>query len=256
MSESKPELQDRIITWLHKTGLPLELKTASAFAAEGFDAFHSVIYLDPETQKGREIDVVAVQGSGGAEPHVRYVVECKASPKDQSKPWIVIVSEKHKPGMFGVDYLGIVSKPFTRVSRAVARSILGTPEVANMRTGGYLLRQAFSGEQDIAYTTSLSVINAAKAVLANNPILHKSFAFVQPVIVVEGPLFECEMKDDDQFVLREVTVSAYTFTQANREVCSIRIASKEGLPLLARQCRETANLLKVQLSGVQVPSDH
>ena len=256
MSESKPELQEKIISWLNKTGLPLELKTASAFAAEGFEAFHSVIYRDPETQKGREIDVVAVHRSGSAEPHVRFVIECKASSKDQTKPWIVIVSEKNKPGMFGADYLGIVSKPFKRVSMAVARSILGTPEVATMRTGGYLLRQAFSGEQDTAYSTSLSVMNASKAVFANNPILDESFAFVQPVIVVEGPLFECEMKEDGQFVLREVPVSAFSFTQANREVCSIRIASKEGLPMLARQCRETANLLNVILSGIEVPSGH
>jgi hypothetical protein len=45
--------------WLEGEGFPLEMRVAAAFRKTGFDVRQSSFYMDPESGKGREIDVIA-----------------------------------------------------------------------------------------------------------------------------------------------------------------------------------------------------
>ena len=89
------ELSDRLRAWLATEGYPFELRVGRAFRDAGWDVFHAHHYLDPETDKLREIDVHAAFGpyvgdeKGPGMVGIHLVCECKVS---QAKPWIVFTS--------------------------------------------------------------------------------------------------------------------------------------------------------------------
>src|SRR6476469_3471123 len=80
LAASKPKsVISAVRTWLDKQGFPLEMRTASAFRAAGFDVRQSSYYVDAETGKAREIDVIAYD----PDPlmlgltRIVFVLECK-----------------------------------------------------------------------------------------------------------------------------------------------------------------------------------
>ena len=82
-------LDNKVLEWIKKTGFPLEMQAASAFRAAGFEVRQSYTYPDPQSDKGREIDVLAQDPDWIGVIEVSFVLECKAS----SKPWVVLTSE-------------------------------------------------------------------------------------------------------------------------------------------------------------------
>jgi hypothetical protein len=65
------------------------MEAAAAFRRAGFEVKQSVTYPDPQSDKAREIDVLATQPDIVGVIDVSFVVECKAS----HNPWIVLMSE-------------------------------------------------------------------------------------------------------------------------------------------------------------------
>jgi len=82
-------LTEKIIEWLKTTGFPLEMEAASAFRAAGFDVRQSATFPDPQSDKGREIDVLAQDPDIIGVIEISFVIECKSS----SKPWVVFTSD-------------------------------------------------------------------------------------------------------------------------------------------------------------------
>lgn len=82
-------LTEKILDWLNKTGFPLEMTTATEFRKQGFDISQSLTYLDPQSDKGREIDVLASDSNWVGLIDIHFVVECKSS----ANPWIVLMSD-------------------------------------------------------------------------------------------------------------------------------------------------------------------
>jgi hypothetical protein len=78
----------KVREWLDAQGFTLEMRTASAFRAAGFEVRQSSHYIDPETGKGREIDVVAADPDVLGVVDITFVVECKSS----KKPWVLLCS--------------------------------------------------------------------------------------------------------------------------------------------------------------------
>lgn len=77
--------------FLDKNGFPFEMKVASEFQQAGFDIHQSVYYADPNTEKPRELDIIA-QWSKAVENKIRFnvnfIVECKYA----RTPWILFSS--------------------------------------------------------------------------------------------------------------------------------------------------------------------
>ena len=82
-------LKNKVLDWIKKTGFPLEMEAASAFRSAGFGVRQSFTYTDPQSEKGREIDVLAQDPDWMGVIEISFVLECKAS----SKPWVVLTSE-------------------------------------------------------------------------------------------------------------------------------------------------------------------
>ena len=91
--EAKPTLPEKVLSWMETSGYGLEMRVGRSLqtSVAGLQTQLGAWYLDPETRKEREIDVVGqLTGfSKEAECHWRLsiVVECKGG---RTKPWVVM----------------------------------------------------------------------------------------------------------------------------------------------------------------------
>jgi hypothetical protein len=65
------------------------MQTAAAFRAGGFEVRQSSHYVDPESGKGREIDVVALHPDVYGAVEIAFIAECKTS----KTPWCLLSSQ-------------------------------------------------------------------------------------------------------------------------------------------------------------------
>lgn len=238
---SPPEntLPDKVREWLGKSGYALELEAAAAFAKASFHVDHSTIYSDPESGKGREIDVIAELRGGLGVIRTLLAIECKSS----DKPWVVL-TDSEKIG-WGPDYssLGVYSenasiapadwerhKPvYLLLNDTDLRDWLKTSYV-----GGFALRQAFSKkDSDPAYEAAMSALKASVAVVEG--LKPPRIVFCLPVIVVDAPIFECRLDRSGEIRLRQVDRTEFSFAAMIPEPrgSSIHVVSRAGLKSFA-----------------------
>jgi len=206
-------LVKQITDWLNKTGFPLEMEAASAFRDAGFDVRQSATYADPQSDKGREIDVLAMDPDLIGIIDISFVVECKSS----TKPWVVFTSDDALRNYNRLFAFGVTSDAAQKaLSARTAKGLRsGLPKLGQFlerpSRGGYGFRQAMSGDSDAAYTASIGALKACLGVTLDSPSALPRLAFAFPVIVVNTPLFECVRKPDGQLELTSVESSEFLF---------------------------------------------
>lgn len=243
---SSEDIATRVRSWIEKTGLPLELETTSTLNKAGFDSNHSYIYEDPESQKGREIDVVGRTTDVTGLIQVYVVAECKAS----SKPWIVLANKSQR---FGATYaaLGISTR---KALDAIDIDSFTQGKLArhlkSWDTGGYALKQAFSEDVDNAYAATMSALKAASVLAEHQEGPTEDFVFALPVLVVDAPIFECIANESGDLELKEVPFSQFMFTALipERKRAIVRIAHRQALPHFASHLYDLAAILKEELN--------
>ena len=82
-------ITEEVHTWLEGEGFPLEMRVAAAFRKAGFEVRQSDVYMDHESGKTREIDVIATDSDYLGVVVTHFVIECKSS----KKPWILLSSD-------------------------------------------------------------------------------------------------------------------------------------------------------------------
>ena len=241
-------LEEKVLKWLKSTGFPLEMAAANAFRAEGFQIRQSSTYKDPETEKSREIDIVAVDQDWIGAIQISYVLECKSS----SKPWIVLTSKDAWAAFNRIFMFAVMSK---KAKECFSKRITDTAIQAHIERpshGGYGLRQALADGGDAAYTAACSVIKASMSVaLQDSKTESNSASFAFPVIVVDTPIFECYLRDDGELELREVMESEFLFgMEAPESIATcIKVVSKDELPSFAQRARSSTNQLRLDLKS-------
>jgi len=240
-------LRTKVKEWVEKGGLPLELQTKAAFKKEAFSVTHSAVYVDPETEKGREIDVIANSRDWSGMVQINFVAECKSSPQ----PWVVLVDRDDFPKPIYYS-LGVVSENIGAMLRGVdwdpSRSEAWRV-LEYMHAGGYGIRQAFSNNNDPAYAAAMAALKASRAIALKPMGTTKRFQFAIPVIVVDAPIFECSVGADGELEYLEVQSSEFFFNAYIPEEvrASIRIVRKEELVHFTKTCRLLAESLKTLL---------
>lgn len=241
------KLIENVRGWVEKTGLPLELAAKAAFKKAGFSVTHSSVYVDPESDKGREIDIVAHSRDPIGLVQIYFVIECKAS----SKPWVVLIdkAEFRHPASYS---LGVISPnvlPALPTEWSTWREKLGV-QLERMHSGGYAIRQAFSGEKDDAFSAAMGVLKASNAMLQRIGTATPRYTFAIPVIVVDAPIIQCSTDDAGALNFRETQYSEAHFTGyiPERAVASIRIVHRDSLAVFARACDDLAKLIKEALA--------
>jgi len=239
---------EKVREWLQKTGFPLEMQAAAAFRSAGFDVRQSFTFPDPQSDKGREIDVLAQDSDhwlGVIE--VSFVVECKSS----QNPWVVLTSD---------DALSNYNRLFAfAVTSGAARSALSdrltdlgqlTPYIERPSRGGYGFRQAFGKESDPAYSAAIGAMKASRGVAqdrVSSTIPKLAFAF--PVIVVDSSLYECSLAENEELKLTEVPQSEFLFSAHIPEQigCCVRVVTKPRLEAFAQWAKQLAKAIREEL---------
>ena len=239
-----PGLSDNVLEWLQSTGFPLEMEAAAAFRTAGFDVRQSSTFPDPQSDKGREIDVLAEDPDLIGIVEISFVVECKSS----SKPWVVLTS---------TDALANYNRllAFAVMSGAGRKALTGKfSDIPGLRhyidrpnLGGYGFRQALGKDADPAYTAAMSALKACHGVAqdrTSSSIPRLAFAF--PVIVVDSPLFECSRSDSGELQLVEVSQSEFLFSAhiPQHIGCCIKVVTREQLPEYANWAKQLANAIR------------
>ncbi|MDP8247794.1 MAG: hypothetical protein P9M00_06620 [Candidatus Tritonobacter lacicola] len=236
MSDNE-RLGNKIRTWLDKQGYPLEMRTAAAFRAEGLTVMQSQYYLDPETQKPREIDVICdMANSELPVACLRLVIECKSG----NKPWIVFSSAHTLYGFNRLFALGVLSDT---VRRELAATTPDGPErlMWFKKDGrvGYGVAQAFTDESPTPFVAVLSAVKASLWQHTNlGPASVPLFA-VFPVVVLDSPLFECYLDDQGSLQLAEVATIDFFFQMqiGSFSGTCVRFVTARGLPDYCREVK-------------------
>jgi len=237
-------LSDQVINWLLSTGFPLEMEAAAAFRGAGFDVRQSSTFSDPQSDKGREIDVLAEDPDILGVVDISFVIECKSS----SKPWVVLTSEDALANYNRLFSFAVMSGAARRALLDRFQSIRSLRKyIDRPRRGGYGFRQALGKESDPAYTAAMSALKACHGVAqdrTSSSIPRLAFAF--PVIVVDSPLFECSRNEGGDLKLVEVLQSEFLFSAhiPQHIGCCVKVITRQHLPEYARWAKKLADTIR------------
>lgn len=245
------DMHSKVLTWLEVTGFPLEMKAASAFRDAGFEVRQSTTYADPLSEKGREIDVLARDPDIFGFIDLAVVVECKSSPN----PWVVLTAADAMEGYNTLRARAVFSKrAFATLTHTRIDKLNVTPLLHSEGRCGYALRQAFSKGNDPGYEAAMSVLSACKGIFPPKSAGGWNIAAAAlPIIVVNSPLFECELQADGSLLLTEVEYSEFLFSARLPEhvSCCIRVVNAAYLSTTAKWAKDVANQLRKDLQPVE-----
>ena len=207
-----PTDPDALRTWLGKAGYPFELRVGAVLRKAGWEIEHGAFYLDSETGKSREIDLVATRrvidvgarsvpgGSPNNFAAVRLVIECKTS---VHKPWVVFSAPG---GALRVNSLFSTPRGVDELSQRCTAALGPMDEGAQTLLGPSLvlahgITRAFSdgkpGDPSSPYAALRGSLSAALAM--GTDALHRArrlattrgwAELIFPVVVVDGELFQ------------------------------------------------------------------
>lgn len=240
--------KEKVLEWLRKTGFPLEMQAASAFREAGFDVRQSYTFPDPQSEKGREIDVLAEDPDWRGITDIYFVIECKSS----TNPWVVLTSEDATPNYSRLHAFAVTSEAAKNllIARSPNYGQL-TPYIKRGTHGGYGFRQALK-DNDPAYTAAIEALKASRGLTRDRESSSiPRFAFAFPVIVIDSPLFECSLTADGELQLVEVKQSEFIFSAHIPEYvgCCIKVVTKEHLPAFAQWAKGLAGSIRKELAN-------
>lgn len=200
----------KIKNWLNDHGYPLEMKVAQSFKKlTDFDVSQSVYYVDYETNKLREIDLIIqkTERVGRNALTVCYLIECKST---KTKPWLLFVPDSELSEIPPTSYFNtchatlITLTDIQGLGTLKNRELLTNLPLFKNRKVSYGVTAAFTGGEDIPYKAMMGVSKAAFArsqKFVNAGIFHIGTICI-PMIVIDGELFECGLDSSDYIQLR------------------------------------------------------
>jgi hypothetical protein len=224
-------LEEKVASWIEAQGYPLEMQVAEYVRASRGWWDHGRTYVDPETGKTREVDVMAIFDAGqGTRSSVQLVVECKHT---RDKPWVVFTTDNHVLSPFG--YLS--GLPHTQAADSVLDR-LDAKQTAARRTTfaqpereGFRLVKAFSPAQDTAYQAVGTLMNGCRSLAELMGSRSDSHILFVPVLVLDGPLFECSLPPDEaSSVTREVPSATLVQPVGDGGRMPIKVITIDALP--------------------------
>lgn len=239
-------LDEKILKWFDKTGFPLEMATADAFSKAGFEVRQSNPYIDPESEKSREIDVIAADPDWAGAINIEYVVECKSS----TNPWVVMCSKTALRLYNRVSSFAVTTESGMVAIAQRLNKLNSWPAFAREDDTGYGFRQALSDRADVGFGAAMNVLKACVAMRRESEEKeYKPLAFYIPVIVVDTPLFECRLEPDGKLALKQVARSEFLFRAHFPKTtgCCIRVVTKGDLPTWSAEAKAVADTLRDDL---------
>ncbi len=253
----KVSMEDKIKSWLEKTGYPLELYVQKELIKGGYFCDKSPLYIDLQESTSREIDVVAFKATEHDIPcsfETKLFIECKKS----EKPLVVLTADTDKCArfttLFGHDVVGHNQPSFgvTAYSTLLDLELCAQQEFvgefASETFVGYSLVTSFSKSDENIYKGVMGLSKASEFFRSNyleffdrlktdrakksDTELHYELQI--PTLVVDCPLFVAYL---DKFGEMQVEPTQWSNIQVKlpwvigkydeERECSIQVVTKE-----------------------------
>lgn len=195
-ANNSKSIEDKISDWMAEQGYPLEMAVAQAFKRSMEFVVQSDFYLDPDENKYREIDVVAIKSAhvNNQQLQIIFPIECKQSKK---YPWVVFKSETFPLNLQFTLSQRIGTPKATQFLKAHAndKDIEYLDFFSVPGRTAYGITQALSKGKDVPYTAIMSAIKYSvahenKITSIQKGIKPNLHALLFPIVVIEGRLFE------------------------------------------------------------------
>jgi hypothetical protein len=247
MNEKKP-LKDQVYEWLSQQGYPLEMRVAKALRKVGFEVRQSHYYVDPQTGEHREIDILATRTDDIGFVEIAFLVECKTT----TKPWILLTCEDTLSNYNTLFAFSISSKKAKEALIEDKVDLFSLPSFKKSGRAAYGATVGFTSGLDTTYKAAMSATKAAqsrKNDLKNERACDFPYQFAFPVVVVDGPIFECFL-DNEEIAVQELFDSNLFYANFHCEDPStcIRIVSSQKLEQFAI---EAANIVESLLKALK-----
>jgi hypothetical protein len=225
------EKEKRIRNWILKNGYPFEMQIARLFQKNGFKISQSVLYRDIDTNKYREIDILAYHNKvvNGVSFSFSFVIECK---KSNDKPWIVFKNTDLINNKLNRFKAFATNNAHLLIHKTKANKTLKNV-FPSLEDAGYNIVIAFKESKDLAYSSTTSLIKACKYIVNkfNKSELKQCNIYI-PVIAIEGNLYDAYLDIDGEISFKEVEKSSIMNTKVfDEEEFSnlIRIVSSSNI---------------------------
>lgn len=238
----------KVKEWLRGQGYPLEMSTALECVRAGLHVVRSEYYVDPVTQKSREIDVVAwrqgpvvTDGRASAVVRVKLVIECKSG---QEGPWVVFtVRDRLSNRAF------IAQQPSNKLGGKILTALASHSQAHSwplfrlppkIGYGGVLAMKS-KGENDAVYAAVAGVSTATSAMLLGQPARIRLAEVIFPVVVTAAPLFEAYMDKGNDIVVEAVdsTVIAWRNPMVGQPHTIVRLVTASAFNGFVREADMT-----------------
>ena len=263
------EIEAKLIRYLDKTGYPIELRVGGIFEKYGWRVNHNSYYVDEDEQKGREIDIVAVSNTSSTQYRIAVCSSLICGIKKGTKyPWVIFSTKRgtaEHEGWGRLHYAeGQVDStllPFEQIERKSTTSQFA-------RIGRSYCEAYKSDDAKSAIFEALTaVVKASEYWVKKNKESSSGFyrdslgsrdiTFVDPIIVLDGLLYEAYLDDDNHLQIEEKThipVSLGHISKAYGPGYLVEIVALNALDQLISKKREWIESIKesiiAKLSGV------
>jgi hypothetical protein len=249
------DIKTKLRDWLSTQGYPLEMRVAQEFQSSDFIVTQSQYYLDPETSKQREIDVVARKDGEWFDYFlldVQFAISCKNATK---RPWVVFSSEtKYSSGVLEGAFV-----PST-AGALFKKRLWGTTDYTSLRLlkapvrRGYSVTEGFTTGVDVPFQAIMSATKYADSVasatnLQKDPPGEKPAVYaslVCPVVIIAGNLFEAYLDVDGSLQVCEIQRTSlrwgYPLSNSGQQLADVLLCTVDDLPLLIKDAREALDL--------------
>lgn len=253
--ESTNDLKGKLLKHLEETGYPVELRVGSIFSSCGIHNLeHNRYYIDEDEQKGREIDICAYTNVFSEKPSLSVGLGLICEVKQSRKyPWIILSTKRefieaegwlrlhYSVGEIDSELLSfnqIESKCTTRQFARIGRSYYEGFKSADAKSSIF---EALSTATKAAEHWLKRQTEAAKGENGVD-IKHRSIIFIDPLIVLDGPLYEAYLDDDNRIKLyevRHIPISfGYISAKYSRYGYLVEVVTIEELPILLAKKRK------------------
>jgi hypothetical protein len=213
VADSPTDFDKKLLGDIQKTGFPLELRVAHELLRHGYFIEHNVYYIDKDDNKGREIEISALQNSQNAPRNIvpRWVrnfltVECKKV--TAGKPWVIFSSPVTSYDAYTRTITLTGLKPNVQLDAELLSSVaVYHPYWLSSRLGRSYY-EAFKGGPDTERSPNMifkALTTAVKATISRidnyRPTDKGEVTFYQPLVVIEGELYEAFLGDNKEIVV-------------------------------------------------------
>ncbi|WP_339727785.1 hypothetical protein [uncultured Gimesia sp.] len=221
--------EKEIEKWLAKSGYPLEMRVASAFRSVGFRVTQSTYLNDIETQKPREVDLIATwqqSVKNGWWMNVSFVIECKST---TNKPWVFFTGDATEDlgSLFWLSWF-----PSAGLSGEASGFLTHFHELLNewsffkpTERMAYSATEAFTQGQDKVYESINKIVGVAESMVAlTERRIKPGFRIVEyvfPLVITDAEMFNVSLNDQDK--LKIESTSEALLPLRKEQSCLVRI---------------------------------